>query len=90
MSLKLVKKIPQFDLDILKPGVAIKYRYSPNSWINDRDSDIQFYEWYNAIIVKATPTRLTVTQYDKEEIVASGVLDLEVVLEHRLDIELLI
>lgn len=76
MSLDLVRNKPQFDVDVLKPGVAIKYRYKCNNWIN-------------AIIINSEHDKLFIVRYDSMYEYADACLYLKDVLDDLIDIEIL-
>ena len=82
MSLDLVRNRPQFDLEILKPGVAIKYKYKNNDWVN-------------AIIIKAECDKLTIiyyvsiNNYTCSEDYTSACINLNDVLDESIEIKTL-
>lgn len=79
MCFDLIRNRPQFDLELLKPGVAIKYKFKKYEW-----------EWINAIITKSEYDELSIVQYDDGDGGScDGIIDLKQVLDKEVLIELL-
>lgn len=76
MSFDLIRNRPQFDLELLKPGVAIKYKYKKHEWIN-------------AIITKSEYDELSIVQYDDEDGSCGGVIGLKQALDNIILIDIL-
>lgn len=76
MSLDLVRNRPQFDADILKPGVAIKYRNKHDDWIN-------------AIIINVYVDRLFIVQYDLSYDYSDKNIYLRDLLDNKIEIKIL-
>lgn len=76
MSLDLIRNGPQFDEDILKPGVAIKYKSKHDGWTN-------------AIIINVYADRLFIVQYDSSYDYSDKNIYLKDVLDENIDINIL-
>lgn len=76
MSFDLIRNRPHFDLELLKPGVAIKYKYKEHGWTN-------------AIITKSEYDELSIVQYDDEDGSCEGIIGLKQALDKRILIEIL-
>lgn len=79
MSLDLIRNRPQFDLEILKPGVAIKYKFKKEL----------FSEFKNAIIISSELTKLLIVEYSESADYIDRYICLTDVLSDNLEIEVL-
>lgn len=79
MSLNLIKNRPQFDLEVLKSGVAIRYKFKKE----------MFSVFKNAIIIRSELTKLFIVEYNQNEDYIDRHIYLNDVLSDDLEIEVL-
>lgn len=82
MTIDLVRNRPVFDENIVKPGVAIKFKYKEGHYAHEKT-------WRNGIIFKSDLTDLEISVYDGEGDMDTVYIDVEEVIDEDVAIEIL-